>query len=76
MNIRNRRIRPRLGALALAAFGFATALSATAEVPRCDHCLGEYYGCRSAGGEYEACVNAFWDCETANGCAISLPPDF
>lgn len=76
MNDRNRRARLRLGAFALAAFGFATALSATAEVPRCDHCLGEYYACRNAGGDYDSCVNEFWNCEISNGCQISLPPDF
>lgn len=76
MNTRNRSIRLRLGAFALAAFGFAATLSATAAAPGCDHCLGEYQACRSAGGDYDTCVNAFWSCEIAGGCAISLPPDF
>ncbi|NNC24720.1 hypothetical protein HKX41_11315, partial [Salinisphaera sp. USBA-960] len=55
-----RRIRPRLVALALAMFGFAAALTATAGVPRCDQCLDQYYACRNAGGDYDGCLNEFW----------------
>lgn len=76
MNTRNRSIRLRLGAAALAAFGFAATMTATAAGFGCDHCEGQYYACRSAGGEYEPCVNDFWNCQTSNGCMISLPPDF
>ena len=70
-----RRIRPRLVALALAMFGFAAALTATAGVPRCDQCLDQYYACRYAGGDYDGCLNEFWDCERANGCPLSFPPE-
>ncbi|MFK3650055.1 hypothetical protein ACI2IY_16720 [Lysobacter enzymogenes] len=77
MNVRTRTARPglRLGTLALAVFGFATALTASAGFPNCGQCLNDYYACRNAGGDFDSCANPFWDCERANGCPLSFPPE-
>jgi len=75
VNKRNRSLR--LTAVAVGAFGFAASLSALAGPWGCDHCVPIYYDCVNANPDNrDGCVADFWNCQTSNGCMISLPPDF
>lgn len=69
------RTSSRTAALALGAFAFAAALTASAAMPQCDHCLAGYYACRANSPDPQPCLEEMWACEMANGCPISLPPD-
>ncbi|QWP75993.1 hypothetical protein J5226_20685 [Lysobacter sp. K5869] len=66
----------RLTALALGAFGFSAALTATAGIPNCDHCVHDYYLCRENTPDANpSCVEQFFDCQVAGRCEPTLPPD-
>lgn len=65
---------PRLR-LALAAFGFAAALAATAATTRCEQCITAYYDCRAAGFDYDSCRNDLMFCQRANHCPMVEPPE-
>lgn len=75
MDTRNRSIRPRPIAFAVAAFGLGAALAASAEPPQCLHCVQDYYYCRDhSGNDYGTCSNNFMNCQMAGGCPVGLPP--
>lgn len=56
-------------------FGFAGSVTALAGPPNCDFCLPGYYYCNEYTPDVEpSCLQTLFDCQTANGCAISEPP--
>lgn len=66
----------RLTALALGAFGFATALTATAGFPDCEYCLQGYYYCRdNIPDANPSCLDQLFDCQIHNRCEPTYPPD-
>ncbi|SDX27418.1 hypothetical protein [Lysobacter enzymogenes] len=75
MPARHRRFHLRLGALAVAAFGFAAALTATAAVPDCAQCMTGYYDCRAAGYDADSCRNDLFFCQRVNRCPLEEPPE-
>lgn len=70
---RNRSVR--LAAIACGAFGFALALSASAGIAQCDHCLRDYWLCEENQPDAQpSCLQQYFDCQTANGCEATFPP--
>lgn len=74
MDTRNRSLRPRLIAFAVAAFGLGAALAASAEPPQCLHCVQDYYCRDHSGNDYGTCSNQFMNCQMDGGCPVGLPP--
>ena len=71
--------KTRLTALAFGVFGFAASLTAFAGPGDwgCEHCLPIYYDCVAANPDNrDGCLADFWNCQTSNGCMITLPPEY